>query len=226
MKQISFILFSVLIAFSTALPVFAQEEVNVYSARKEKLIKPLLDEFTEATGIKVNLLTGKADALLKRLETEGPNTHADVLITVDAGRLDRAKKMQLLSTINSSKLNQAIPENLRDRDGQWYGLSLRSRPIMYAKGRGRVKKENLSSYEDLADPKWKGRICIRSSSNIYNQSLVASMIVANGEEKTEQWAEGLVANMARSPKGGDRDQIKAVAAGQCDIAVANTYYPG
>lgn len=214
----------VLLLITTSTSVAIATELNLYSARKEQLIKPLLDKFTAATNIKVNLLTGKADALLKRMEAEGKNTPADLLITVDAGRLYRAKMMGLFQTIESETLNNAIPAHLRDKDGQWYGLSLRDRPIIYSPDR--VKKEQLSSYEDLADPKWKGAICTRSSSNIYNQSLVASMIAANGEEKTEAWAKGLVANFARSPKGGDRDQIKAVAAGQCDIAIANTYYLG
>lgn len=204
-------------------PVFA-DQVNVYSARKEILIKPLLDKFTEQTGIKVRLLTGKADALLKRLEVEGKNSPADIFITTDAGRLHRAKTMNLLQTVESEVLNTAVPENMRDRDGQWYGLSVRSRPIVYA--HERVSEKQLSTYEDLADPKWKGRLCVRSSNNIYNQSLVASMIVANGESATYEWAKQLVSNFARPPAGGDRDQIKMVAAGMCDIAIVNTYYLG
>jgi len=200
----------------------ATGEVNVYSARKEKLIKPLLDKFTEETGITVNLVTGKADALLKRLQTEGSNSPADLFITTDAGRLHRAKAANVLQQVDSSVLNKAIPESLRDKDGFWFGLSQRARPIFYVKGR--VKPEELSSYEALADDKWNKRICIRSSSNIYNQSLVASMIANIKEEKAEAWAKKFVANFARPPKGGDRDQIKAAAAGQCDIAIANTYY--
>ncbi len=212
---------SLLFAAST---VFAEEEVNLYSARKEKLIKPLLDKFTESTNIKVNLITGKADALLKRLELEGENSPADLFITVDAGRLYRAKSAGVLQEVKSDVLNKAIPYYLRDKDAMWFGLSLRARPIMYVKGK--VKPEELSTYEALADDKWKKRICIRGSGNIYNQSLVASMIANIGEEKTETWANKLVANFARPPKGGDRDQIKAAAAGQCDIAIANTYYLG
>lgn len=197
-------------------------EVNVYSARKEALIKPLLDRFTARTGVAVNLVTGKADALLQRLQSEGRNSPADVLLTVDAGRLHRAKEAGVLQAVTSAELEQAIPAAYRDPQGYWFGLSLRARPIMYVKGR--VEPDQLGTYEDLADPRWKGRICIRSSDNIYNQSLVASLIDAHGEAKVEQWAKGLVANMARPPKGGDRDQIKAAAAGQCDIAIANTYY--
>lgn len=197
-------------------------ELNLYSARKEALIQPLLEEFTEQTGIKVNLVTGKADALLKRLKSEGRNTPADLLLTTDAGRLYRAKESGVTQPFNSELLNRVIPNSYRDPEGHWVGLSVRSRPILYAKKK--VDPAELSSYEALSDPKWKKRICIRSSSNIYNQSLVASMITANGEAETEKWAKGLVANLARPPKGGDRDQIKATAAGQCDIAVANTYY--
>lgn len=199
-------------------------EVNIYSARKEALIKPLLDRFTDATGIDVNLVTGNADALLKRLEMEGPNSPADVLITVDAGRLHRAKAAGLLAPVESPAINAAVPAQYRDPQALWFGLSLRARPIMYA--RERVDAAALSTYEALADPEWRGRLCIRSSNNIYNQSLVASLIAANGVEATEQWARGLVANMARPPQGGDRDQIQATAAGQCDVAVANTYYLG
>lgn len=200
----------------------ADDEVNLYSARKEELIKPLLDRFTDQTGIKVNLVTGKADALLKRLESEGANSPADLLITTDAGRLHRAKVAGVTQGVESPSLAQAVPESYRDPNGHWFGLSLRARPILYVKGK--VDPGTLSTYEALAEAEWKGRICIRSSSNIYNQSLVASMIAAEGAEATEQWAKVLVGNLARAPKGGDRDQIKAAVAGQCDIAIANTYY--
>ncbi|MCP3851388.1 MAG: Fe(3+) ABC transporter substrate-binding protein [Gammaproteobacteria bacterium] len=206
-------------------PVIASdEEVNLYSARKEALIKPIVDTFSKQTGIKINLITGKADALLQRIKSEGKNTHADVFITTDAGRLYRAKKAGVLQAIQSDVLNHAIPENLRDPEGFWYGLSMRARPIFYVKGV--VDAKDLSTYEALADKKFKDKICIRSSNNIYNQSLVASMLVADGAEKTQQWAEQFVNNFARKPKGGDRDQIKGAASGQCDIAIANTYYFG
>ena len=198
--------------------------VHLYSARKEALIKPVLDQFTEQTGIKVKLITSKADALLKRLETEGRNSPADVLLTTDAGRLHRAREAGVLQPIESEVLNNVVPANYRDADGYWYGLSLRARPIVYAKDR--VKPQQLSTYESLAEPAMKGRVCIRSSNNIYNQSLVASMISSRGEVATEAWATDFVKNFARPPRGGDRDQIKAVAAGQCDVAVVNTYYLG
>lgn len=200
------------------------EEVNIYSGRKEALIKPALNEFTRQTGIKVNLLTGKSDALIKRLESEGKATPADVLLTVDVGRLHRAKQAGLLQPVSSNELSKLIPENLRDVDNQWFGLSLRARPIFYAKDR--VDPSQLSTYENLADERWLGKICIRSSKNIYNQSLVASMLIANEAAATQQWLNGLVKNFARNPAGGDTDQLRAVAAGVCDIAVANTYYYG
>ena len=205
-------------------PAFADGEINVYSARKEQLIKPLFDKFTAQTGIKVNLVTGKDDALLERLKLEGENTPADLLMTADAGRLYRAVEMELTQAVDSATLEKDIPANLRDPAKHWFGLTYRARPIFYVKDK--VKPEELSTYENLTDPKWKGRICVRSSDNIYNQSMLASMIVANGAEKAQSWAEGLVKNFARPPEGGDKDQIKAAGAGQCDLAIANTYYYG
>ena len=204
---------------------FAQaDEVNVYSARQEALILPVLEKFEAETGIGFNLITAKADELLKRLESEGRSTPADVFITTDAGRLQRAKEAGVLRAVDSALLQARIPQNLRDRENYWIGLSQRARVIFYA--RDRVDPGELSTYEALADPEWKQRICIRSSSNIYNQSLVASMIEAHGVEQTEAWARGLVANFARKPAGGDTDQLRAAAAGQCDVAIANTYYYG
>ncbi len=197
-------------------------EVNVYSARNEALIKPLLDLFSADTGIRVNLVTGKADALLERIRREGANSPADVLITTDAGRLHRAKTADVLQAVDSAVLTAAVPAEFTDSDGYWFGLSMRARPVMYAKDR--VDPAALNDYENLTNPEWKARICVRSSDNIYNQSLVASMLIARGVDATEDWVAALVANLARDPKGGDRDQIKAVAAGQCDIAIANTYY--
>lgn len=217
-----FILFILAASVHTAVAQEGGAEVNVYSARKEALIKPLFDSFTEETGIKVNLVTGKADALIKRLELEGEQTPADLLLTVDAGRLHRAKEKGLLQALHSERLAAAIPANYRDPQGFWFGLSLRARVIIYA--RAAIAPTRLSTYEDLADPKWKKQICVRSSTNIYNQSLVASLLAHHGQEETERWIRGLVDNFARPPKGGDRDQIKAVAAGQCGLALVNTYY--
>ena len=214
---------SALVAICVSLNSFAAE-VNIYSARKENLIRPLLDQFSAETGIKTNLITASADKLLTRMINEGRNTPADILITVDAGRLYRARQADIFQPINSRKIEAIVPSNLRDVDNYWIGLSQRARVIFYAKDR--VKPEQLSTYENLADAQWKHRICIRGSGNIYNQSLVASLIANNGKAATQQWAQDLVGNFARAPKGGDRDQIKAAAAGQCDIAVANTYYYG
>jgi iron(III) transport system substrate-binding protein len=202
----------------------ADGEVNLYSARQENLIKPLLDDFTRDTGIRVNLLTGRADELLQRLRLEGRNSPADVLITVDAGNLHQATEAGVLSAIDSDILQRNVPESYRDAERRWYGLSLRARPIMY--NRDKVERSELSTYEALTDPKWRGRICVRSSTNVYNQSMVAAMIASEGSEAASRWVEGLVANLARPPQGGDRDQIRAAAAGVCDIAIANTYYLG
>ena len=208
-----------LVSLNTAV---ASETVNVYSAREEQLIKPLLDAFTKDTGIQVNLITADDDPLLERLKREGANSPADLLITADAGRLYRATEQGSLQAIQSSKLQQAIPAHLRDPQNRWFGLTYRARVIFYNKAT--VNPQELSSYENLADPKWTGRICVRSSTSIYNQSLLASMIASKGAAATEAWAKSLVSNLAKPPSGGDRDQIKAVAAGQCDLALANTYY--
>lgn len=207
-----------------ATPALAAGEVNIYSARKEDLIKPLLDDFSKQTGITVNLVTDKEETLLKRLQSEGANTPADLMLTTDAGRLAAAKKAGVLQAIKSATLTAKIPTAYRDPEGYWYGLSVRARPIIYAKDR--VKPAELSTYEALAESQWKGKVCVRSSDSIYNQSLIAGMISHHGEARTEAWARGLVANFARPPKGGDRDQIKAVAAGECDVTLANTYYLG
>ncbi|MFK8048115.1 MAG: Fe(3+) ABC transporter substrate-binding protein [Halioglobus sp.] len=205
-------------------PLAATAEVNLYSARQEALIKPLLDKFTEETGITVNLVTGKGDSLLARLKNEGRNSPADMLLTTDAGRLYRAQEAGVLQATSSEYLETHIPLHLRSAESYWYGLSVRARFIVYAKDR--VKPTELSSYQALAGDEWRNRICVRSSSNIYNQSLVASMIAHNGVTATDAWLKGFVSNFARPPQGGDRDQIKAVAAGQCDIAVVNSYYLG
>ena len=211
-----------LLATTLCGPAALAAEVNVYSSRHYASDQPLFDRFTAETGIKVRLIQGKAEELMQRLKLEGANSPADLFITVDAGNLWRAEEDGLLQPIRSAALEAAVPANLRHPDGKWFGLSRRSRVIVYA--RDRVKPAELSTYEDLADPKWKGRLLIRSSSNVYNQSLVASMIAADGVEATEAWARGLVANMARPPQGGDTDLIKAVAAGAGDVTLVNTYY--
>ena len=199
-------------------------EVNVYSARKGYLLRPLLEEFEKDTNITVNIISGKSKALQKRIEQEGSNTRADVLLTVDAGNLFKAKNDDLLQSISSTKLNDLIPSHLRDEDGYWYGLSIRSRVIMY--NPKKVTIDELSTYEDLSNPKWKGRICIRSSSNIYNQSLLASLVSHLGEDRAESWARKIVENFSRNPKGNDRTQMTSVVLEECDVTLANTYYLG
>ena len=197
------------------------QAVNLYSARNETLIKPLLNEFTADTGIKVNIISSKADALLKRIESEGINSPADVLLTTDAGRLHRAKVANIFAPLNSSVINENIPSQYRDKDLMWAGLSIRVRPIMVTEA---GKSLGITSYENLASPSIGKSICVRSSGNIYNQSLVAGMLNSIQESEAETWASGIVNNMARAPQGGDRDQIRAAAAGQCSVVIANTYY--
>ncbi|MBF0324779.1 MAG: Fe(3+) ABC transporter substrate-binding protein [Alphaproteobacteria bacterium] len=216
-------LFGLAAVLTVAAPALVQAaEVNVYSARKDHLIKPLLDQFSTESGIKVNLLSAGEDQLIERMRAEGPSSPADILLTTDVARLHKARVDGLLQPVASAALTKAVPSRFRDPQGYWFGLSARARVLFYAKDR--VKPADLSTYEDLADPKWKGRICVRSSSSVYNQSLLAGMIAVDGADKAEAWAKGIVANMARKPQGGDRDQIAAVAAGQCDVAIANTYY--
>ena len=216
--------FVILAFFGICSSSLAAAEVNLYSSRKDVLIVPILEQFEKQTGIEVNLITGKASALMSRIKSEGKASPADLLVTVDAGNLHRAKEEGLVQKVQSELLESRIPEALRDPQMNWVGLTRRARTIFYAKGR--VDPRTLSTYENLVDDEWKGRICIRSSSNIYNQSLVASLIEVHGEDAAEAWAEGIVANMARKPTGGDTDQLRAVAAGQCDLAVSNTYYYG
>lgn len=223
MKTIkSLILPTLAVSLLSSSLVQAADVVNVYSARKEALIKPLLDEFSGATGIEVNLVTGKADALLKRLEVEGSATPADLFVTTDVGRLQRAKEAGVLKPVAMPALQSSISETLWDSEHYWYGLTLRARPIIYAKDR--VNVDELSTYEALAGANFEGRLCLRSSQNVYNQSLVAATIHAQGEEATLAWMKGMVNNLAKSPSGGDTDQLKAVAAGVCDLTLANTYY--
>jgi len=203
-------------------PLAVAEQVNLYSARKEALIKPLLDKFTQQTGISVNLVTGNADNLITRLKSEGKYSPADLLLTTDVGRLYRAKQQGLTQAISVSAAIATLPNDFRDEQGHWLGLSLRARPMMVSVDK--VDAQTIANLEDLIKPEWKGRVCIRSSSNIYNQSMVASLIVQLGELAAQEWVNGLVNNFARSPQGGDRDQIKALAAGLCDVVIANTYY--
>jgi len=200
----------------------ANQAVNIYSSRHYDTDDQLYQSFTEKTGVKVNIIEGDADQLIERLRSEGQNSPADVFITVDAGRLWRAEEADVLQPVSSAVLEQAIPANLRHPQGLWFGLTKRARVIAYAPER--VKPAELSTYEDLASPKLKNRLCVRRSNTLYTHSLVASMIETKGVDATRQWAKGLVANFAREPEGGDIEQIKAVAAGQCDVALTNHYY--
>ena len=203
-------------------PVRAQDAVNLYSARHYQTDDALYEGFTKKTGIEINRIEGESDALIQRLKSEGRNSPADVFLTVDAGRIWRAEEAGLFQPVHSEILDKAIPANLRHPDGLWFGFSTRARLIFYDKAK--VKPGEIKTYEDLADPKWKGKICIRSSSNVYNQSLLGSIIEADGEAAARKWAQGVVDNMARKPVGGDIDQLRGIGAGECEVAVANSYY--
>lgn len=201
-----------------------EQEVNVYTHRHYEADQELFKKFEDQTGIKVNVINASADELIQKMSMEGEQSPADVLITVDAGRLTRAKDQGLLQAIESQTLNNTIPSHLKDAENFWFGITKRARIIAYAKDR--VNAQDLTTYEDLAESKWNDKLLIRSSSNIYNQSLLASIIVNNGEANAKQWTKAMVENMARTPKGSDRDQVKAVVAGEGDLAIVNSYYIG
>ena len=196
--------------------------LNLYSSRHYNTDEALYSNFTKQTGIRINRIEAPEDALLERLRNEGAASPADVLITVDAGRLWRAEQMGLFQAVKSAALDSRIPASLRQPEGLWFGFSTRARVIIYAKDA--LKPGDIRSYEDLADPKWKGKVCMRSSASMYNLSLMSSLIGHLGEPRAEAWAKGVVANFARAPKGGDTDQIKALAAGECALSIVNTYY--
>ncbi|MDB2415364.1 extracellular solute-binding protein [Rickettsiales bacterium] len=198
------------------------EVLSIYSSKKEESMRKIFDKFTKETDIQIKLLVDDAPKLIERLEKEGRFTFADIFIASDVRTLEIAKEKGLIRDIYSSKLNRNIPENMSDEDGKWYGLSKRARVIFYAKDK--VKPEELSTYEDLANPKWGGKILISSSKDIYNKSLLASLIKANGKDAAEKWARGLVSNFARNPQGSDIDQLRALANGKGDIAIANGSY--
>ena len=213
------------LAIALAMPgaAMAQEKVvNIYSSRHYQTDETLYSGFTKKTGIKVNRIEAGEDALIERIRNEGARSPADVLITVDAGRLWRAEQLGLFQPVSSALLESRIPESFREPGGQWFGFSMRARVIAYNKAK--VKPGELETYEQLADPKWKGRVCMRSSTNIYNLSLMGAIIDHLGPEKAEAWGKAVHANLAQDPKGGDTDQLKAVAAGQCDVTVSNQYY--
>ena len=197
-------------------------EINVYTSRHYDTDLALYADFTEATGIKVNRIEADADALIERIAAEGEFSPADVFVTVDAGRLWRAEEAGILAEVDSPVLNERIPAHLRDPKNRWFALTTRARIIIYNKAKG--KPAGLETYEDLAKPEFKGRICMRSSSNVYNIALLSSIIAHDGAAKAESWAKGVVANFARPPQGNDVSNIEAVAAGECDISLVNTYY--
>ena len=213
---------------ATLLAVFlasaqAQDKVlNLYSSRHYQTDEALYTGFTRLTGIRINRIEAGEDALIERIRNEGARSPADVLITVDAGRLWRAEQMGLFQPVKSARLEERIPESLREPGGNWFGFSLRARVIAYNKAK--VGPGEIQTYQELADPKWKGRVCMRSSTNVYNLSLMGALIDHLGEAKAEEWAKGVRANLARDPKGGDTDQLKSVAAGECDVTVSNQYY--
>lgn len=201
----------------------AQDKVlNLYSSRHYETDEALYASFTRQTGIKINRIEGGEDALIERLRNEGDRSPADVLITVDAGRLWRAEQLGLFQPVRSKTLEARIPSSYRHPEGLWFGYSARARIIAYSKDR--VKPGEIATYEDLAHPRWKGRICTRSAGHVYNLSLVSSLVNHLGEAKTEEWAKAVASNLARPPRGGDTDQLTAVAAGECDVAISNTYY--
>lgn len=199
------------------------EEVNVYSYRQEFLLKPLIEAFTAETGIKVNVVFAKS-GLLERVEHEGQNTPADLILTADIGPLHDAVERDLVAPINSEIINRNVPEHYRAEDNKWIGLTSRAR-IIYA-SKERVEPGEIETYEDLADPKWEGKICTRSGKHTYNLSLIGSMIAHHGEAETEQWLEAVKSNLARKPQGNDRAQVKAIKEGVCDLALGNSYYYG
>lgn len=216
------------LALALTLPVapgaYAADELVVYSARNEQLIKPLFDAYQKETGTHIKFLTSKEGPLLERLKAEGARTPADILMTVDAGNLWQAAQSGLLAKVDSKILNENIPAHLRDPDGQWVGLSVRARTIVY--NTKKVKPEDLSSYEALGDAKWQGRLCLRSSKKVYNQSMVAMMIAHNGEAKTEAVVKSWVKNLTTKPFSDDENLLDAMAAGQCDVGIVNSYYFG
>lgn len=215
---------SLLAAASTLAAVgsaFAEGEVNLYSSRHYDTDERLYSDFEEATGIKINRIEGKADELLERIKAEGANSPADVFLTVDTSRLERAKAAGILQSIESATLEARVPSYVQDEDNQWFGFSQRARILFYDKN---DVTDPPRTYQELADPKYKGQICIRSSSNVYTQTITAALIGHLGEDAVRDWAKAVVANFAREPQGGDTDQLRGIASGECDIAMSNTYY--
>ncbi|WP_339825168.1 extracellular solute-binding protein [uncultured Arenimonas sp.] len=213
-----------LLLASLAAPALQAAELVVYTERREPLVKPLFDRYQEETGTRIRVLSDGAPVLIERLAAEGANTRADIFMAVDAGNLWQAAERNLLAPTESAALDAAVPAHLRDPQGRWFALSQRARTIVYSTER--VKPSALSTYEALAAPEWKGRLCLRSSKKVYNQSLVATMIERLGAERTEEVVRGWVANLATAPFADDTQLAKAIAAGQCDVGIINTYYLG
>ncbi len=213
--------------FAAVLPTMAafaaDEEVNLYSYRQPFLIQPLLDEFTRQSGIRVNVVFAKK-GMLERIKAEGINSPADAVLSADIGRLTDMVDAGVLASVKSAVLDKNIPAQYRHPDGLWFGLTTRARILFTSKER--VKPGSITSYDDLADPKWRGRVCMRSGKNLYNISLLASIITHEGEKRAEKWLRGVKANLARRPQGNDRAQVRAVYQGVCDVSVGNTYYMG
>ena len=204
-----------------AVPAFADGELNLYSSRHYDTDERLYSDFEDSTGIRINRIEGKADELIARMEAEGANSPADILLTVDTSRLERAKAAGVLQSIDSDVLEARIPDSLQDDDNQWFGFSQRARIIFYDKN---DVSDPPRTYADLANPKYKGMICHRSSTNVYSQTLLSSIIENQGADAAKDWAEGVVANFAREPQGGDTDQLRGLVSGECDISISNTYY--
>ncbi|KZB60358.1 MULTISPECIES: Fe(3+) ABC transporter substrate-binding protein [Thalassospira] len=210
-------------ATTFAAAIASAQEVNVYSLRQEFLVEPLFEKFTEQTGVKVNVIFAEK-GLVERIKQEGANSPADILMTVDISRIQQAVDAGVTEAVSNDVINGNIPAHLRDPEGHWFALTQRGRAIYASKDR--VAEGEITSYEDLADPKWEGKICTRSGTHVYNVALFASMIAVHGEEKAKEWLEGLKNNLARKPQGNDRAQVKAIKEGVCDVAIGNTYYYG
>ena len=218
MKKISLLL-SLFIIFSCAKD---SSELTVYTSRQPQLIEPIVEQFTNETGIKVNLLSGNAQELMERIDIEGEDSPADIFMTVDAGVLWQAAERDILAKIDSEILNENIPAHLRDSKNEWFGLSKRARTIVFSSDQ--FKDNDFSTYEDLADPKWKGKLCLRTSKKVYNRSLIASMIDAYGFDKSKEVVSGWVSNLATEVFSNDTNALKAVSSGQCGVTIVNTYY--
>ncbi|MBX9810235.1 MAG: Fe(3+) ABC transporter substrate-binding protein [Burkholderiales bacterium] len=221
-KRIFMIILALTLSAGTAVSQGQEKVLNLYSSRHYQTDEALYGNFTRLTGIKINRIEAGEDPLIERLKNEGAKSPADVLVTVDAGRLWRAEQLGLFQPVTSKVLESRLPANMRVPDNQWFGFSARARVIVYNKDA--VNPADVQNYEDLADPRLKGKVCTRSGSHVYNLSLMSALIEHWGEKKAEEWARGVMANFARAPKGGDTDQIRAVAAGECGVAISNTYY--